>query len=121
MLQLPHLGKSGSCNSVSNGALVKTVPMHCAAPYSGVINRLFFPIHPNPPSSATVLCGNTDSFASKLNISFATNSESDCDMALYPLLIRKPANLSAISPALFSVCEYSSLSKLKLSSIRACT
>lgn len=55
MLQFLHFGNKGSCTTVSNGASVKTVPRHCAAPYSGVINKLFFPIHPNPPSSATVL------------------------------------------------------------------
>ena len=55
MLQLPHFGEIGAYGTVSNGASVKTVPRHCAAPYLGVINRLFFPIHPNPLSCATVL------------------------------------------------------------------
>lgn len=112
VMQFPHFGVRGSCNTVSSGASVKTVPRHCAAPYSGVINRLFFPIHPNPPSSATVLWGNTDSFVSKLNTPSATNPVSDCDMALYPFPVMNLANSSAISPALCSVCEYSSSSKL---------
>lgn len=57
VIQFPHFGDRGSYNTVSSGALVKTVPRHCAAPYSGVINRLFFPIHPNPPSSANGFMG----------------------------------------------------------------
>ena len=57
VMQLPHFGDRGSCNTVSSGASVKTVPRYCAVPYSGVINRLFFLIHPNPPSSATALWG----------------------------------------------------------------
>jgi len=111
-VHFPQCGWRVSCNTVSSGASVKTVPRHCAAPYSGVINRLFFPIHPNPPSSATVLWGNTDSFVSKLNTPSATNPVSDCDMALYPFPVMNLANSSAISPALCSVCEYSSSSKL---------
>lgn len=42
VMQFPHFGDRGSCNTVSSGASVKTVPRHCAAPYSGVISRLFF-------------------------------------------------------------------------------
>lgn len=43
VMQFPHFGDRGSCNTVSSGASVKTVPRHCAAPYSGVINMVAFP------------------------------------------------------------------------------
>lgn len=84
ILQLPHLGESGSCNSVSSGALVKTVPRHCAAPYLGVINKLFFPIHPNPLSTATVLFGRRDCLCATSNFPSAIRLASDCEKALYP-------------------------------------
>ena len=42
ILHLPHCGDLIWRFTIDNGAFVKTVPRHCAAPYSVVINRLFF-------------------------------------------------------------------------------
>ena len=78
-VHFPQCGWRVSHITFSNGASVKIVPRHCAAPYSGVINRLFFPIHPNPASKAIVLFGKRDSLCAASNFPSAIRFSSDCE------------------------------------------
>ena len=55
ILQAPHLGRVGGCETVANGASVSTVPKQIALPYWLVTSRLCLPIHPIPVNKAIVL------------------------------------------------------------------